>query len=150
MHDVWPSTGLLHEIYTFGGSCPLTEFCHVQNARYVQFLRSPILAALLHALQQRASAKLCGVEHRAPPIFGRAAITLGIGPHSSFHSNAVSVLCQNDSRFILMLYDSLNLVTNAFSSGLMGTWFRRKLSRQCRTSWTVLLAPCMCTCALSY
>jgi len=26
-------------------------------------------------------AKLCGVEQRAPPIFGRAAITLGIGPH---------------------------------------------------------------------
>jgi len=33
-----------------------------------------VLAAL-------ASAKLCGVEQRAPPIFGRAAITLGIGPH---------------------------------------------------------------------
>jgi len=30
-----------------------------------------------------ASAKLCGVEQRAPPIFGRASITLGIGPHSS-------------------------------------------------------------------
>jgi len=28
-----------------------------------------------------ASAKLCGVEQRVPPIFGRAAITLGIGPH---------------------------------------------------------------------
>jgi len=36
------------------------------------------------ALEQRARAKLCGVEHRAPPIFGRATITLGIGPHSSF------------------------------------------------------------------
>jgi len=33
------------------------------------------------ALQYRASAKLYGVEQRAPPIFGRAAITLGIGPH---------------------------------------------------------------------
>ena len=29
-----------------------------------------------------ASGKLCGVEQRAPPIFGRAAITFGIGPHS--------------------------------------------------------------------
>jgi len=29
------------------------------------------------------SAKLCGVEQRAPPIFGRAAIALGIGTHSS-------------------------------------------------------------------
>jgi len=36
-------------------------------------------------LEQWASAKLCGVEQRAPPIFGRAAITLGIGPHSSYH-----------------------------------------------------------------
>ena len=34
-------------------------------------------------LQQWASAKLCNVEQRAPPIFGRATITLGIGAHSS-------------------------------------------------------------------
>jgi len=33
------------------------------------------LAALLHG---KASAKLCGVEQSAPPIFGRAAITLGM------------------------------------------------------------------------
>jgi len=39
------------------------------------------------ALQYWASAKLCGVEQRAPPIFGRAAITLdigGVGPHCSY------------------------------------------------------------------
>jgi len=43
-----------------------------------------VLAALLRyctALQYWASAKVCGVEDRAPPIFGRAAITFGIGPH---------------------------------------------------------------------
>ena len=33
---------------TFGSSCPLTEFCPVQNSLYVQVWRSPILAALLH------------------------------------------------------------------------------------------------------
>ena len=33
--------------------------------------------------QQWVSAKVCGVEQRAPPVFGRVAITLGIGPHSS-------------------------------------------------------------------
>jgi len=33
------------------------------------------------ALQYWASAKLCGVEQAAPPIFLRAAIMLGIGPH---------------------------------------------------------------------
>jgi len=42
-----------------------------------------VLAALLHSTLW-ASAKLCGVEPKSPPIFGRAAITLGIGPHSSF------------------------------------------------------------------
>ena len=36
------------------------------------------------AHEQWASTKLCGVQKRAPPIFGRAAITLGIGPHSSW------------------------------------------------------------------
>jgi len=35
-------------------------------------------------LQQCASAKLCGVEQRSPPVFNKAAITLGIDPHSSF------------------------------------------------------------------
>jgi len=33
-------------------------------------------------LQQWTSAKLCGVGQTTPPIFSRAAITLGIGPHS--------------------------------------------------------------------
>jgi len=36
-------------------------------------------------LSQWASAKLCGVGQRAPAIFGRAAITFGIGPHSSYY-----------------------------------------------------------------
>jgi len=48
LHDVWPSPGLVHYKYTFGGSCPLTEFCQVQNSLCVQVLRSPTLAALLH------------------------------------------------------------------------------------------------------
>ena len=38
-----------------------------------------VLAALLHGTQW-ASAN-CGVQQRAPLVFGRAAITLGIGPH---------------------------------------------------------------------
>jgi len=32
----------------------------------------------------------CGVEQRAPPIFGRATTTLGIGPHNSFLSGIYS------------------------------------------------------------
>jgi len=61
LHDVWPSPELLHDVYIFGGSCPLTEFCQVQNSLCVQFLRSHILAALLHGTPAAASAKLCGV-----------------------------------------------------------------------------------------
>ena len=32
LHYVWPSPGLVRYIYTFRISCPLTEFCHVQNS----------------------------------------------------------------------------------------------------------------------
>ena len=38
----------------FWGSCPLTEFCQVQNSLCVQVLRSPILAALLHGTRAAA------------------------------------------------------------------------------------------------
>jgi len=31
-HDVWPSPGLVHYIWSFGGSCPVTEFCQVQHS----------------------------------------------------------------------------------------------------------------------
>jgi len=34
-------------------------------------------------VEQWARAKLCDIENTAPPIFGRATITFGIGPHSS-------------------------------------------------------------------
>jgi len=88
LHDVWPSPALVHYIYIFGGFCSLTEFCYVQNSLRIQVLHSPILVALLHS----TPAKLCGTVQgmelqnfslRASPMFGWAAITLGIGPHSS-------------------------------------------------------------------
>jgi len=53
-----------------------------------------------------------------------------------------------DSRLILMLlYYSLNLVINAFSSGLLRGMIQGKWSGQCCRSWTVLHAQC--TSALS-
>jgi len=48
LHDAWLSPGLVHYIRTFRGSCPMAEFCQVQNSLYVQVLLSPILEALLH------------------------------------------------------------------------------------------------------
>jgi len=101
MHDVWPSAGLVYYIYTFRGSCPLTEFCQVQNLPCVKVLHSPVLATLLHGIGavQWASAKRCGVVQgmelwnfhsssfstAGATYIPRAAITLGIGPHSSPH-----------------------------------------------------------------
>jgi len=41
------------------------------------------LAALLHGCQVVSVSETCGVEQRAPPMFDRATIRLGIGPHSS-------------------------------------------------------------------
>ena len=50
-----------------------------------------VFAALLHGTHSSGRQPNCGVEQRARPIFGRAAITLGIGPHSSLILNRVSV-----------------------------------------------------------
>jgi len=36
LHDVWPSSGLVHHIYILGAVAPLTEFCQVQNSLRVQ------------------------------------------------------------------------------------------------------------------
>jgi len=92
LQDVWPSPGLLHYIYIFGGSCPLTEFWQLQNSLCVQVLRSRILAALLHGIRAAGVSQtlwhgtrngITELSQRAPPIFGWAAIMLGIGPHSS-------------------------------------------------------------------
>ena len=60
LHGVWPSPGLVHYIYIFGGSCRVTEFCQVQyslcilpslalscvTARHFSSGREPNFAAL--------------------------------------------------------------------------------------------------------
>ena len=57
------------------------EICWRVWGTHANFNGFRVLAALLHGTLVLVSAKLCGVEQRAPPIFGRAAITLGIGTH---------------------------------------------------------------------
>ena len=80
-------------IHISGGSCPLTEFCPVQNSLCIKVLHSPILAALLHGtpaagvsktLQRSTRNGITELLQSPPPIFGREAITLGMGPHSSY------------------------------------------------------------------
>jgi len=92
LHDLWSSPVLAHYIYIFGGCCPLAELCYVQNSLCVQVLRSCILAALLHGtpaaglsqtLRRGTRNGITELSQWAPPIFRWAAITLGIGPHSS-------------------------------------------------------------------
>jgi len=92
LHNVWPSPEQVHYTYIFGESCTLTELCQVQNSLCVQVLHSPILAALLHDTRAAAVSQtlwrgtrngITELSQRVSPIFGWAAITLGIGPHSS-------------------------------------------------------------------
>jgi len=103
LHDVWPSPGLVHYIYIFGGSCLLMEFCQLQNSLCVQVLRSPILAALLYGtraasvsqnLRRATRNGITELSQRAP-VFGTAAITFGIGPHSTF------IYIPTPSRFVV-------------------------------------------------
>jgi len=75
-----PST-CFHNIANFG---PLTaEIGLPLWGTLANFNGFRVLAALLHGTPVVgplwASAKLCGVEQWAPPIFGRATIALGIG-----------------------------------------------------------------------
>jgi len=92
LHDVWLSSVLVYCIYVLEGSCPLTEFCQLQNSLCVQLLRSPVLALLLHGTRivGISQSLRCGTRNgitelsqRAPPIVVRVAITLGIGRYSS-------------------------------------------------------------------
>ena len=105
LHDVWQSL-----IYTFfAGSCPLTEFCQVKDSLYVQVLRSPVLAALLHGTPAAGGTQpnyaawytdgITSLLQRAPTIFGWAAITLDIGPHSSSGR-----LCNRADHYIFALW----------------------------------------------
>jgi len=80
-------------IYTFFGALPVTEFCQLQTkitlrpslafsyigsitARHLSSSRQPNLVVWYKEWNH-------GTLQRAPPMFGWAAITLGIGPHSS-------------------------------------------------------------------
>ena len=84
----WARTLYIH----FCGSCPLMEFCQMQNSLYFQVLCSPILAALLYGtpaagvgqtLRPSTLNGIVEVSQMAPPIFVWVAVTLGIGQHSS-------------------------------------------------------------------
>jgi len=89
LHDVWPSPGLIHYYIHFRGLLPPGAI--LSDAK---FTLRPSLAfsyvALLHGtpaagvrLRRGTRNGITELSQRAPPIFGWAAITLGIDPHSS-------------------------------------------------------------------
>jgi len=56
----------------------MAEICWRDLVTPAKFNGFRVLAALLHGSGRQPN---CGVEQRAQPIFGMAAITFGIGPH---------------------------------------------------------------------
>jgi len=56
------------------------EICWRVFVTHANFNGFRVLAALLHGTLVVGVSQVCSVEQRALPIFGRAAITLGIGP----------------------------------------------------------------------
>ena len=75
---------LLHMSPAYGELCPLAaDINPVVWGTAANFNGLCVLAALLHSTVIMGVTKLCGVEHSAPPIFSRAAITLGISPDSN-------------------------------------------------------------------
>jgi len=105
LHDVWPSPGLVHYTHTFGGSCPVTEFCEVQNSLCVQVLSSPILAALLHGtrvvgVSQTLRRWAEGASCIRQDVYLSLPPSLGIGPHSSlFHDLLLQFYLYHGSYF---------------------------------------------------
>jgi len=83
LHDIWPSPGLVHCIYIFGALAPLRNFagCKIHYASKSCALQNIGSVTARHSSSGRQPN--CGVEQRAPYIFGRAAITLEIGSHAS-------------------------------------------------------------------
>jgi len=70
-----------HNMVNFG---PLAaEICWRVWGTPVTFNGFCVLAALLRGRQVVSVSQTSRVEQRAPPMFGRATIRLGIGPHSS-------------------------------------------------------------------
>ena len=92
----WAGTLYIHfpGLLTLNGILPAAKFTLRPT-----FVCSPILAALLHSTQaagvsqtvrRAARNEITQLSQRAPPIFGRAAIVLGILPHSIFKSPILS------------------------------------------------------------
>jgi len=96
LHDVWPS----HYIYIFGGSCPWQNFARCK----IHFKSTSKSCVLIYwqrysmALQQRASAKLCGmVQGMELPNFRRGCHLYLAGRPSRLASAHILVIAVIDA-----------------------------------------------------
>jgi len=96
---------------------PTAEISSLVGGTRANFNGFCSLAALLHGTVVVGVSKLCGVEQRAPPIFSRATITLGIGPHSSNYLYVVLTGHTFYSSVCLQCFDIVGRV-----SGLLKKW----------------------------
>ena len=97
LHDVWPSPALVHYVYIhFRGFLPpdgilsgakftlrpCLAFSYIASVT----ARHAIAAGVSQTLRRGRPTRngITELSQRAQPIFGRTAITLGIGPHFSF------------------------------------------------------------------
>jgi len=92
-------------------------------------------------LYYATSNNLCASTHGTTGYTKIAFFTRCISVLPEFNQSLLDFFNLFDSRLILaLLYDSLNLVINAFSSGLLGSIVHEKGSRERCSSWTVLHA----------
>jgi len=77
----------------------------------------------------------CGVQQRALPIFGRAAITFGIGPHSSKLLIVITLL--KVIKFVCSDIETDNL-RNCTCTMMVTTWIKW-MQKMRTTSFTILL-----------
>jgi len=112
------SSTCTYNMVNFG---PLTaEICWRVWGTPANFNGFRVLAALLYGTLVVGVSQLCGTEQRAPPIFDRAAITLGTGPYSSYsYILSVSVVTKQHPQPFY----------GAFSGTTRVSWCHKRTSR---------------------
>jgi len=123
VHGQPPGLPTIYYIYIFGGSCPRTGI--LPGTKFT--LHPSLVLSYIGSITARHSSigrqLNCGVEQRAPPIFDRATITLGIGPHSS-----LKIV------FLMTLMGHLTNEILQFTTPLCSALSRRGGELSCRTT----------------